>query len=61
VEEVLANMTAFEGLTEDGDPIPQPGGVASYRQVMKDLDVDHYFLDHVQIDTSRFTAPVGRA
>jgi predicted RNase H-like HicB family nuclease len=66
VEEVMANMKKalalhFEGLTEDGDPIPQPGGVASYRQVMKDLDVDGYLLAHVQIDTSRFTTSVGRS
>ena len=56
VDEVRANMKKavqlhFEGLAEDGVPIPQPGGVASYRQVMKDLDVDQYFLGHVQINT----------
>ena len=66
VEEVLANMKTalelhFEGMTEDGDPIPKPGGVKSYRKVMKDLDVDHYFLGHVQIDTSRFAVPVGHS
>ena len=65
VEEVVANMKKalelhFEGLAEDGDPIPKPGGVHSYRAVMKDLDVDHYFLAHVQIDTSRFAAPVSQ-
>ena len=41
---------------EDGDAIPTPGGVDSYREVMKDLDVDQYLLAHVQIDPSRFTA-----
>src|SRR6266568_2305264 len=58
VEEVLANMKKalefhFDGMAEDGEPIPNPGGAASYRMVMKDLDVDQYFLGHVQIDTSR--------
>jgi predicted RNase H-like HicB family nuclease len=66
VEEVMANMKEaltfhFEGLVEDGEPIPAPGGAASYREIMKDLDVDQYFLGHIQIDTSRFTAPVTRA
>jgi predicted RNase H-like HicB family nuclease len=60
-EEVLANMKKalefhFEGVAEDGDPIPKPGGVDSYRVVMKELDVDQYFLGHVQIDISRFAA-----
>ena len=62
--EVLANMKKalelhFEGMAEDGEPIPKPGGVASYRKVMKDLDVDHYFLGHVLLDIRRFLAPVG--
>ena len=60
-EEVIANMKEalelhFEGMVEDGDPLPKPGGVDSYREVMKDLDLDRYFLAHVQIDTSRFAA-----
>jgi predicted RNase H-like HicB family nuclease len=64
VEEVVANMKKalelhFEGMVEDGDPIPQPGGVNSYRAVMKDLDLDHYFLAHVQIDTGQFAVPVS--
>ncbi len=58
VEEVMTNMKKalrfhFEGMVEDGDPIPKPRGIASYRKVMKDLDVDHYFLGHVQIDIGR--------
>jgi predicted RNase H-like HicB family nuclease len=65
IEEVVANMKKalefhFEGMVEDGEPIPKPGGVASYREVMKDLDVDHYFLGHVQIATSRFATQVGQ-
>jgi hypothetical protein len=47
----------FEGMSEDSCAIPKPRGVASYRQVMKDLDVDHYFLAHVQVDTNRFAGP----
>ncbi len=62
----MANMKRalelhFEGMAEDGDPIPKPGGVDSYREVMKDLDLDQYFLAHIQIDTSRFAAPVSRS
>jgi predicted RNase H-like HicB family nuclease len=61
VEEVVNNMKKalklhFEGMAEDGDPIPRSSGVDSYREVMKDLDLDQYFLAHVQIDTSRFAA-----
>ncbi len=64
VEEVLRNMKKalelhFEGMTEDGDSIPKPGGVASYRKVMKDLDVEQYFLGHVQLNLSRFGVLVG--
>jgi len=64
VEDVVANMKDalefhLEGIVEDGDPIPSPGGVDSYRDVMKDLDADQYLLAHVQIDTSRFAAPVS--
>jgi predicted RNase H-like HicB family nuclease len=66
VEDIVANMKTalqlhFEGMLEDGDPIPKPGGVHSYKEIMKDLDVDHYFLAHVQIDTSRFVAAVGKS
>jgi predicted RNase H-like HicB family nuclease len=66
VEEVLANMKEalefhFEGLAEDGEPIPKPGGAASYRTVMKDLDVDQYFLGHVQIETNRIAAAVNQS
>ncbi len=48
----------FEGMMDDGNPIPKSGGVNSYREVMKDLDPDQYFLSHVQIDTRRFAVPV---
>ena len=66
VEEVIANMKAalelhFEGMLEDGESIPKPGGLNSYREVMKDLDVDRYFLAHVQIDTSRFAAALSHS
>jgi predicted RNase H-like HicB family nuclease len=66
VEQVVANMKSalelhFEGMAEDGEPIPKARGVDSYRELIKDLDVSHYFLAHVQIDTSRFGALVGRA
>ncbi len=66
VEKVVANMKKalklhFEGMVEDGDPIPKPGGLASYREVMKELDVDHYFLAHVQIDTHQFAAALSQS
>jgi predicted RNase H-like HicB family nuclease len=65
VEEVLANMKKalefhFEGMTEDGDPIPRPRGVASYRKVMKDLDVEQFVLGHVQLDVSRYDILVSQ-
>ena len=61
IEEVVANMKKaltlhFEGMIEDGNPIPKPSDVDSYRDVMKDLDLDRYFLAHVQIDTDRLNA-----
>jgi predicted RNase H-like HicB family nuclease len=64
LEKVMVNMKEsmelhFEGMAEDGEPIPKPGGVNSYRTAMKDLDLDRYFLAHVRIDTSRFAAPVS--
>ncbi len=60
----MANMKValelhFEGMMEDGDPIPKPGGVDSYGQVMKELYVDQYLLAHVQIDARRFAAPAS--
>ncbi len=64
VEQVVANMKDalelhFEGMAEDGDPIPKAGGMASYRQAMKEQDSDQYLLAHVQIDTSRVALPVS--
>jgi predicted RNase H-like HicB family nuclease len=66
VQQVLANTKKalelhFEGMLEDGDPIPKPGGVASYRDVMKDLDVDRYFLGHVEINVESLVRPMARA
>jgi predicted RNase H-like HicB family nuclease len=66
VEAVVTNMKKalefhFEGLAEDGEPIPKPSRIASYREVLKDLKVDDYLLAHVQIDTSRFAAPTSRS
>lgn len=63
VDQVLSNMKKamemhFEGMAEDGDSIPLPGGVDSYSEVMKDLDVDQYFLGHVQIAVKQSAAPV---
>lgn len=51
----------FEGLAEDGEPIPKPGGIDSYRAAMQDLELDQYFLAHVQIDTRRFAARVTQS
>lgn len=66
VEKVVASMKTalelhFEGTVEDGDLIPKPSGVDSYREVMKDLDLDQYLLAHVQINTSRFAVSVSHA
>ena len=66
VEQVVANMKNalelhFEGMAEDGDPIPKARSVDSYRKLIKELDVAEYFLGHVQIDTSRFTTAVSQS
>jgi predicted RNase H-like HicB family nuclease len=66
VEEVVADMKKalelhFAGMVEDGDPIPQPGGVNSYHAVMQDLDVDRYVLAHAEIDTSQFATPASHS
>jgi predicted RNase H-like HicB family nuclease len=66
VEAVVANMKQalelhFDGMVEDGEPIPKPRGLDSYREVMKDLDLDQYFLAHVQIDMSRYVAPISHS
>lgn len=65
VERVVGNMRKalelhFEGMAEDGDPIPKARSVNSYRKLMKNLDVSKYYLGHVQIDTSRFADLVGQ-
>ena len=59
VEAVVANMKKaldlhFDGLVEGGDPLPKPGGVDLYREMIKDLDLDHNILAHVRIDINRF-------
>ncbi|MSU78957.1 MAG: type II toxin-antitoxin system HicB family antitoxin [Gemmataceae bacterium] len=66
IEKVVANMKKalelhFEGMVEDGDSIPKPGGVDAYRDVMTDLDPDKYLLAHVQIDTSRLATLVAHS
>jgi predicted RNase H-like HicB family nuclease len=64
IDKVRANMQQaiefhFEGMVEDGAPIPPPRGADTYQEVMKDLDVEHDLLMHVQIDISRFRAPIA--
>ena len=66
VEKAVANMKKalefhFEGMAEDGDPLPKSGGVDSYRAVIKDIDVDQYVLAHVQLDPSRYAALVSHS
>jgi predicted RNase H-like HicB family nuclease len=61
IERVVRNMKQalelhFEGMIEDGEPLPRPSGANSYAEVMKDLDLEKYILAHVQIDTGRFAA-----
>jgi predicted RNase H-like HicB family nuclease len=65
IDEVVANMKEamelhLEGIVEDGDPIPRPSGVESYREVMRESDSTDYLLAHVQIDSSRFPEAAGR-
>ena len=66
VEAVVASMREalefhFEGMLDDGDAIPLPGGIASYAEAMKDLEVDREFLAHVRIDANRFAAELTPA
>ncbi len=63
IDRVVANMKDalelhFEGLLEDGDPLPKPGGVEAYRDAMKDPNLESYLLAHVPIDTRNFAAAV---
>ena len=65
VEKVVSNMGKalqlhFEGMAEDGDSIPKARSVHSYRKFIKNLDVAHYILGHVNIDTSRFEQLTGQ-
>ena len=50
----------FEGLADDGDPIPLPRGTNSYGRIMKDLDAEQYLLAHVQVDSERFITAEAR-
>ena len=59
VEAVLRRMKEalemhFEGLAENGDPIPKPRGIESYKQIIKGLDSEQYLMAHVQVDSKRF-------
>lgn len=61
VESVVRRMKEalalhFEGMIEDGEPIPRPRGIASYRDVLNDADSEKYFLAHIQIDTRQLAA-----
>ena len=62
VEEVVRRMTGalefhLEGLAEDGEPIPEPGGVNSYQQILNEGEADQYLMAHLPVDTSRFLSP----
>ena len=66
VEEVRENMKEalalhFEGMLEDGDPIPEASGLNAYREVFNDLESNEDFLAHIQIDTSRFATPASQS
>jgi predicted RNase H-like HicB family nuclease len=56
IEEVIKNMKEalefhFEGMVEDGEPIPQPGGVQSYQNVLNDPELEGYVMAHVSIES----------
>ena len=62
---VMSNMKEalefhFEGMLEDGTAIPKPGGVASYREALRELDLDQYFMAHVRVEPDRFAAPASQ-
>jgi hypothetical protein len=51
----------IEGMEHDGDPLPQTSGVDSYSAVMKDPDVDQFFVANVQIDISLFATAASHS
>jgi predicted RNase H-like HicB family nuclease len=66
VEDTILNMRDalvfhFEGMHEDGDAIPLPGGTATYESAIEDSDVGHELLTHVAIDTARFETQLSVA
>jgi hypothetical protein len=50
------SVTFFEVAGMDGVP---NAAQHQHAEVENDLDLDQYFLAHVEIDTSRFAAPVS--
>jgi len=66
IEQVTANMKKalafhFEGMAEDGETIPPPRGVAAYRAILQEADLDQYFLAHVQVEGTRSSVPARRS
>ena len=60
VEETVANMKEalefhFEGMIEDGEPLPQSDGVSAYQEIAREIDSGQYLLAHVHIDTDRLS------
>ena len=63
IEEIIANMRRalefhFEGMTDDGETLPKPGGASTYRKVLKQLGPDD-IIAHIQIDMNRFAAAMS--
>lgn len=63
VDQVVKNMKKalefhFEGMAEDGDPIPKSSGIKAYKTFATELDLSQYLLTHIQVDTTRFATAV---
>ncbi len=66
IEETVVNMREalefhFEGMHEDGDAIPTPGGTAAYESAMEDCEGEMELMAHVEIDTSKFAGQLSAA
>jgi predicted RNase H-like HicB family nuclease len=60
VEEVIKNMKEalefhFEGMAEDSEAIPPPGGIRVYQDLLQDPEIEDYLLAHVAVPTPQPT------
>ena len=56
-DQTITNMKSalefhLQGLLEDGEEIPKPGGVQSYLDAEKDSEGEEYFITHIAVEQS---------